>query len=88
VYETLDHHWYRVLSQCVALISLTWPLAAAGEQSIAGWVERVAILEADMVFDAKLDSGADNSSLNVKDLVFEERGGRPWVRFVLRDSAG
>ena len=63
-------------------------MSAGAEQTIAGWVERVAVIEADLVFDAKLDTGADNSSLNAQDLVYEKRGEAAWIRFVVRDDAG
>ena len=70
------------------LIALLPAGAIQAEPTIAGWVERVRILEAGIEVDAKLDSGAEHSSLNAADLVRFEREGRPWVRFRLRNRAG
>ena len=53
---------------------------AGGEaRAIAGWVEPVAI--AGVVLEAKLDTGAQTSSLGAANLVNFSRNGERWVRF-------
>jgi hypothetical protein len=62
--------------------------ARASEAVVAGWIERVSLTEKSLVFDAKLDTGADSSSLNGRDIVRFRRGGRPFARFMLTDDGG
>lgn len=86
--RTLDNRRRTVIWSCIAAVALTGSLAIADPLRVTGWVERVAILEAGLVLDAKLDTGADHSSLNARNIVLEERAGVPWVRFALRDRHG
>jgi hypothetical protein len=74
----------------VSLVWVWWALASsvAAEPLIAGWVEQVRLMEAGIDVHAKLDSGADHSSLNATDLFEFERDGRRWVRFSLRNREG
>lgn len=55
------------------------------QQTIAGYLERVALVEHDLVLKARLDTGATLSSLNALDLERFERDGQDWVRFDVRD---
>jgi len=50
---------------------------------VYGYIENVMIETDDMLFAAKLDSGADTSSMNALDLTEFERDGDTWVRFHL-----
>ena len=50
---------------------------------VYGYIEDVMIETNDMLFAAKLDSGADTSSMNALDLTEFERDGDTWVRFHL-----
>lgn len=51
---------------------------------IAGWVEKVAVLEGGGVYTkAKLDSGAKTSSIHAEDVERFEKDGERWVRFTL-----
>lgn len=61
---------------------------SAGNKQIVGWVEKARISPGNLVLQAKLDSGADNSSLNVSDVVEFERNGEKWVRFGLVNDLG
>jgi hypothetical protein len=47
---------------------------------VAGWIERVGI--ADQIVEAKLDTGAETSSLGVTAIERIERDGRTWIRFM------
>ncbi len=61
---------------------------SAGNKQIVGWVEKARISPGNLVVQAKMDSGADNSSLNVPDVVEFERNGEKWVRFELVNDQG
>ncbi|MGY6272886.1 ATP-dependent zinc protease family protein [Achromobacter denitrificans] len=52
---------------------------------VAGYLERVQIAGTDLVFKARLDSGATLSSLNALALERFELDGEPWVRFDVVD---
>ena len=55
---------------------------------IAGYVEKVTVLPADIVVSAKLDSGAKTSSINAEKIERFKQDGERWVRFelVLEDA--
>lgn len=62
---------------------------AAGEaqaQKVVGWIEPVRIEGGRLVLEAKLDTGADHSSLDARDIRRFERDGRPWVSFAVLDA--
>lgn len=66
-------------------------LAAAAhgaEKPQLGWIELVRFLPENLIVTAKLDTGADTSSLDARDLTQFERGGRPWVRFSVSNHKG
>lgn len=51
---------------------------------IAGWVEKVSLLEGSPIeTKAKLDSGAKTSSIHAENIERFEKDGEDWVRFVL-----
>lgn len=63
-------------------------LGSAGQSSgaeedklIVGWVEKVRIFPGNVVVHAKVDTGADNSSLNAPAMEEFTRDGAKWVRF-------
>lgn len=58
------------------------------EPAIAGWTERVRLLPSGVELEAKLDSGAENSSLHVARLRFFERDEKRWVRFTVEGDGG
>ncbi len=58
------------------------PMAMAADcPQIVGWVEPVAV--AGRMMDAKLDTGAQTSSIDAQDIRHFDREGRPWVQFRL-----
>ena len=59
--------------------------ATAGEPEIFGWAEPVILEEAGYRLDAKLDTGADTSSLDAIDIRRFRRKGKSWVRFTVED---
>jgi len=73
--------WVLVLLMC----SVT---AQAADKQAIGWLEEVRIGEADMVFKAKVDTGADNTSIKANVLKKFSRDGSEWVRFRLANKSG
>ncbi len=53
---------------------------------IVGGVEFVKIDPPGVVYEARIDSGANTSSLDARNLEFFERDGKRWVRFTLRET--
>jgi len=62
--------------------------ALASEKQIVGWSEKARIFPGGFVLSAKLDTGADNSSLNVSALTLFHREGEEWARFTVIDDNG
>jgi hypothetical protein len=58
------------------------------ERRVFGWVEKVKIMPYNLEIHAKLDTGADFSSLGVKDLQEFEKDGKPWVSFTVKNRDG
>jgi hypothetical protein len=69
---------------------LVWstPLAAADKITV-GWIENVRLHPSGLVVQAKLDSGAEYSSLDARNLAYFKRGGAEWVKFqvISRDGS-
>lgn len=67
------------------LLLLSGPAPAVAQQGklIFGWVEEVVVSQSVFTMHAKLDTGADTSSLDAQDIERFERDGEPWVRFTL-----
>jgi len=55
------------------------------ETRVVGWIERIRLGEEGVVLTAKLDTGADTSSLHAVDVRWFNRDGAHWVAF---DVAG
>jgi hypothetical protein len=51
------------------------------EKHIIGWIETVQILPEDFSLSAKIDTGADHSSLNVIQPMEFMKGEKKWIRF-------
>lgn len=54
---------------------------ASDQKQIIGWVEKVQLLPENILLHAKIDTGADHSSLNVTEIIEFIRHGERWVRF-------
>ncbi len=57
---------------------------------IAGWVEKVSLINQPYVLKAKLDTGAETSSIHAEDIELFKHEGKRWVRFklLLEDADG
>jgi len=62
--------------------------ATAEPKQVVGLVETIRVLPGDLIVDAKLDTGADNSSIHASDIVEFLRDGEPWVRFRVVNREG
>ncbi len=71
---------------CFALL-LAAPLAHGSSQDpgkvIAGWVEKISLVEQPLVLKAKLDTGAKTSSIHAINIEPFMREGERWVKFDL-----
>ena len=79
--------WFCVLVIAAAMLS---PAAAGAEaqRPVVGVVEKVRIYPGGLLLPAKIDTGADNSSLNAADVTRFNRAGEKWVRFEVVDEEG
>jgi hypothetical protein len=68
-----------------AMIFATSAMASSSPTGkvIAGWVEKVTVVSADLVTKAKLDTGAKTSSIYAVNVENFKRDGKPWTRFDL-----
>lgn len=57
-------------------------------KSIFGWMERVKLMDADLVLEAKLDTGAETSSVHAPDPEVFDKDGDEWVRFRITNNDG
>lgn len=69
-------------------LAMIWCLPAIGlastdtqEKHIIGWIETVQILPENLSFAAKIDTGADHSSLNAINQKEFRKGKEKWIRF-------
>lgn len=69
---------YAVLFVCLLMAP---SLLAQGNLEI-GWIEKVAILPQGIMLDAKIDTGADNSSIDVESWEIINQAGNQLVKFV------
>lgn len=69
----------------VLVLALLSGAACADEKKVIGWIERVAITTEGLVMDAKVDTGADFSSVHAEQIRYFTKEGTRWVEFVLRD---
>ena len=71
----------------LAFIMLYWAgfsgSVLAHDKQVVGWIEKVTINPGNIIFRAKIDTGAKNCSLNTTKIDHFERNGERWVRFEL-----
>jgi hypothetical protein len=60
-------------------------MAAKRELAILGWVENVTLSGPGLELEAKLDSGAETSSLDARIIKKFRKSGKRWVRFAITD---
>ncbi|MDH5178197.1 MAG: ATP-dependent zinc protease [Gammaproteobacteria bacterium] len=57
------------------------PGAFAAEKVVLGWLEEVLIMDVGLHLQAKVDTGADDSSVHANNVTVFQRDGNEWVRF-------
>ena len=74
----------------LAVLLASWisPALAAGGKTIVGYVEMVRIQPGDLMLEARVDTGARNSSLHATNIAYFQRQGAKWVRFTTKDQRG
>jgi hypothetical protein len=74
---------YLFLLTVWVVVSLIWSPArlSAAEKLVVGVVENVRVDPGGFVVDAKMDTGADNSSLHATEKKVFKRSGDKWVQF-------
>jgi len=76
----------HVLSKPFIALSIVLILSpGAFAKEIIGWVENVGISSSNTIIKAKIDTGADSSSLHCECATPYERDGHQWVRFTVTD---
>ena len=55
---------------------------------VVGWIEKIQILPENILLHAKIDTGADTSSLNVSNLEETVRKSKKWVKFTVTTQKG
>lgn len=73
-----------------AIVALAFAAAGARAEQLPfiGWVEPVAVADGALVLDAKIDTGADVSSMDVDEIRIERRGAEEWAVFTVRPKRG
>lgn len=54
--------------------------------NLIGWIEPVSLINHDFELVAKIDTGADNSSIDTSDWKAVERGGKTWIQFAVTSN--
>lgn len=75
-----------LLFTIVAIAAPSFPSAA--EPTVVGWVERAIIQPEGLEVIAKVDTGAQTSSLNAPKMKRFMRGGEEWVTFTVTNRTG
>ena len=72
------------------LTFFSFPSALLDDQvkQVSGWVEKVSVGEPTITIRAKIDTGAEHSSLPARDYELYKKGTVEWVRFTLNNKEG
>lgn len=77
----------RFATLLILAVSAGGATAATRDLVILGWVERVHLVDPGFTLKAKLDSGAETSSLDARIIKKFRKDGKRWVRFALTDPS-
>ncbi len=61
---------------------------SAAEPQVVGWTERVSIFPGNLILSAKVDTGADNTSIDARNITAIDRKGRKIIRFEVDNREG
>lgn len=79
--------YFLVFCIACAVCGAIYPAAGSGPRPL-GWAEHVMVLPEMLKLKAKLDTGAQTTSIDALKIARFEQNGRPWVRFSIVDRAG
>jgi len=71
----------------ISFLGLTSNVVQANPPVI-GWLERVTVSDQQYRFNAKIDTGADNTSMHAENYHLFDRNSEQWVRFTTNDNNG
>ncbi len=83
------HH--RPFLLCVLLIITLLNLditSSLAKKIKVGWIEKVRTFPGQLLMHAKIDTGADNSSIHATDITTFAKDGEQWVRFTITPIEG
>lgn len=73
----------------IGLLSYSLAATSFADTPAIGWIERVKISSPNIMFVAKIDTGADNSSINAQNVnVYQETSGTKRVKFSVENKQG
>jgi len=72
----------------LALGGLLIASAAQAEKPVVGWLEKVVVFPGGLALEAKVDTGADNTSLDARNITEINRNGRKFLRFDVDNRQG
>ncbi len=79
----------RYIVNAAAACAVVWALGSGAHAAqTVGWIEKVKISPGNLELVAKVDSGADNSSINAVDIEIFRRTGEKLVRFTVKNEQG
>ncbi len=61
------------------------PVVQVGGKQVVGGIEQVLLSPPGILFEARIDTGAESASLDARDIQEFERDGNRWVRFSIED---
>jgi len=81
-------NWSYIILAAIAFFAIVSmsPHVHADDRQIVGYIEDVRIFPGDVLFRAKVDTGAKTSSIDVRDLTKFERDNAEWVRFTITNK--
>lgn len=78
--------WWTALMWLIPSWLRAEPPAVPAAMPTLGWIQTVRLLPERQELEAKLDTGADNSSLDARNIQSFERSGEEWVSFAVRNQ--
>lgn len=84
----LNVSYRTAVSLLVVFFSLPTISLADHVKQVSGWVEKVSIGDPPITIRAKIDTGAEHSSLPARDYELYKKGAVEWVRFTLNNKEG
>lgn len=80
--------WFLYLVVLLTIGSVVSDADSKDKKITVGWIERVRVFPGDLVMDAKIDTGADNSSINALNQEEFTKDGKKWIKFTMTNDQG